>query len=275
MCNIFYGILGVLIYFASEELVIQSTYSILRLKNYSSDKIFQIMETNYYKLDMVCLLVTLIFLLIFISIRSKKLRGFTRTNYLQFKFIGFRDLLDSTILLLGVKGIIDIWFMILDSLALKSNFINQLLDNFAAGPGNTSYSEPYIYLVLSVVILGPLVEELVFRGIVYRELSLGINKKLAILLSGLAFGIFHWNIIQFTYTVLIGLLLAYLYKRYENFALPVYLHILNNFLESLPRSIDNLYLVHDIITILGLVSIVISIKILFRFKKEDNNRIFR
>lgn len=274
MMNILFSLIVVGIYFLVEEVGLRAVDYILAYRNYSPGAIGDILYNNYYKLDSFILGLGLVILLVLVGLRARSLRSFTRGEYISFSRLEPVDLIDSTILLLGVKGLIEIWFMLLDSLAPSYDFIRQALYNFETGAGSSSYKEAYIYVFLSVVLLGPIVEELIFRGIVYREMEFSFGSRPAIVISALAFGIFHWDLVQTSYTLLIGLLLAYVYNRYRNFGLLVYLHMLNNFLETLPVSQAYQDLISEIIMLISIISIVLSVKLIFKFKREDRNRIF-
>ena len=66
---------------------------------------------------------------------------------------------------------------------------------------------------IAAVIMAPIVEELTFRGFMYTRLKQGMPKWIAIIVSSLAFGIVHGNVIQGIYTFVFGLSLVWLYER--------------------------------------------------------------
>lgn len=79
-----------------------------------------------------------------------------------------------------------------------------------------------------VVVWGPLAEELVFRGMVFRTLRKGFSFLPAAVISGLAFGIYHMNWVQGVYASIFGFLLAFVYEK-TNSLLGAYLfHFLFN-----------------------------------------------
>lgn len=59
----------------------------------------------------------------------------------------------------------------------------------------------------------PLVEELLYRGIVYGRLRRWLGAAPAMLLSALIFGLIHMNLAQFIYASLFGLILAFFVDR--------------------------------------------------------------
>lgn len=80
----------------------------------------------------------------------------------------------------------------------------------------------FLYTVIS-----PLAEEVVFRGVVYnrmRRCFSGMGNTVAIVLSGLLFGVYHGNLVQGIYGGCMGILMAYLYERTHAFCIPVLFH---------------------------------------------------
>lgn len=75
--------------------------------------------------------------------------------------------------------------------------------------------------------LGPIAEELLFRGLILRNLE-SYGKRFAIFASALLFGMFHGNILQSPFAMLVGLVLAYVTVEYS-IVWAIVLHIFNNF----------------------------------------------
>lgn len=83
--------------------------------------------------------------------------------------------------------------------------------------------------IISVGIVGPIVEELVFReSIEGHLLRRGCKPWIAISVSALTFGIIHMNPAQIPFAALIGLILGILYWKTGNVWLCSILHIANN-----------------------------------------------
>lgn len=74
----------------------------------------------------------------------------------------------------------------------------------------TFYSGRLVLEFAALCVIIPLVEEILYRGIVYGRLRDFIGIRPAILISALIFGIIHVNLVQFIYASIFGLLLAYL-----------------------------------------------------------------
>ncbi len=82
--------------------------------------------------------------------------------------------------------------------------------------------------ILVIVIAAPLVEELMFRGLVYRGWKKLLGGKIALLLAALFFGVYHRNVVQGLYAFLLGLLLIYVYELFETILAPILFHMAAN-----------------------------------------------
>lgn len=101
------------------------------------------------------------------------------------------------------------------TIAISLNIIIYLANlkwNFTDAYDSTNNN--YIIALLATGILGPIIEELLFRGIVYEKLNKIWNNQFASILSVIIFAIFHNGISQIIYASIIGTLLIIVYKKY-------------------------------------------------------------
>lgn len=104
---------------------------------------------------------------------------------------------------------------------IKVNTSNFLLQN------------KYILFLLNrgiVIIIVPIVEEFVFRGMLLHKLKVKWGIKRAILISSMIFAIFHLNFIG---GFIFSIILSILYIKDENLIIPIILHIINNSIMTL------------------------------------------
>jgi len=91
-------------------------------------------------------------------------------------------------------------------------------------------------LVVNIFVIGILPgigEELLFRGVIQKELMIVIkNPHLSIFITALIFGLFHFQIVGLFPKVLIGMVLGYAYFYTKNIIVPMLLHALNNSLAT-------------------------------------------
>lgn len=118
-------------------------------------------------------------------------------------------------------------------------------------------------MIVLTVILAPVFEEFVFRKyLIDRTLPYG--EGLSIVLSGLMFGLFHGNLIQFPYAFAIGCFFAFLYIRTGQIGYPILLHAIVNFLGSVVLAMiefnDLLIILYELfVVVLGISGIVMWI----------------
>lgn len=79
--------------------------------------------------------------------------------------------------------------------------------------------------MLAVGIFAPIVEELAFRGLMCRRISEYLSDTWGIVLSSIAFGIIHGNMVQFIFAVPLGAVMAIFYKRTGTLWVPIMLHV--------------------------------------------------
>ena len=91
-------------------------------------------------------------------------------------------------------------------------------------------------LILSLLysaVVAPAVEEVLFRGLMFRRMREYMRFLPAAFLSSLLFGLMHGNMVQFIYATLIGLLLAFIYEHYGNLRAVVLFHAIGNLTSGL------------------------------------------
>lgn len=80
-----------------------------------------------------------------------------------------------------------------------------------------------------VCILAPILEELIFRGLILRGmLQNGINPWFSIIFTALLFGAAHMNPWQFAGAGFLGAVFGFIYWRTQSLILCIFLHFLNN-----------------------------------------------
>ena len=121
---------------------------------------------------------------------------------------------------MGAQMVNSIWITLLE-LVLQP-FGKSLMPILEAVAGDTNSFSMFLY----ASILAPVWEEILFRGYVLRTLR-PFGKRFAVLGSALLFGLFHGNLLQTPYAVLMGLVLGYLTVEYS-IHWAVLLHLFNN-----------------------------------------------
>jgi hypothetical protein len=86
--------------------------------------------------------------------------------------------------------------------------------------------------MLTVVIIGPIVEEFIFRKLIIDRLS-RYGELVAIMSSAIAFGLYHGNFYQFFYATMTGLILGYMYAKTRDVKYSIFMHMLINFMGTI------------------------------------------
>ena len=92
-------------------------------------------------------------------------------------------------------------------------------------------SSSLIYTFIFICIVAPVVEELMFRKILLNKL-LPFGKKLSIIVSAFAFGLFHGNLYQMLYAFVLGIILAHITINSGTIKYAIILHVVINTLGS-------------------------------------------
>ncbi len=135
----------------------------------------------------------------------------------------------------GIKNKIGFSALILVAIGIALNFFTSLTMAFI--PVSESLAEEYESLYsfigegnaviewLSVVLISPIVEELVFRGFMYRTLRKTTPIWFSALAVSVLFGVAHGNTISFVYTSLLGLVLIFVNEKTGSLTASVCVHI--------------------------------------------------
>lgn len=144
----------------------------------------------------------------------------------------------TIIISFGVGGVSTIWLELFEYISRHFQSLNDQVQNFSTLYDDMEQS-PYIWTLLAIAIVGPIVEEIMFRGLIYRSLEKAIETPwIPIVISGVMFGAWHGSFIQEVYTAILGMILAYYYKKTRSLFLVIMVHIINNFLSTLPPAWD-------------------------------------
>ena len=94
------------------------------------------------------------------------------------------------------------------------------------------YAEPRSsvvwYAMWLVMLLGPVAEEVVFRGVAYTMLKRRVGIGWAIVLSGVLFALLHVDPVGFVPIAVLGMLLAYLYEQTGSLVPSIAVHMAHN-----------------------------------------------
>ena len=84
-------------------------------------------------------------------------------------------------------------------------------------------------IILGPAILIPIVEELLFRGLLHRSLKVKLSPKASSIIAAILFGLAHMEPDTIPQLVVIGLVLSYVYEKSGSVWVPAAVHATNNF----------------------------------------------
>ena len=152
-------------------------------------------------------------------------------KYVKFNLKSFGEVSGKTIALsipLIVAGMIFI--------NLCSEFIglpDMMQDTFRAMSRN-------VFGIISIAIMAPLVEELLFRGAIQGHLlRKGMKPVYAILIASAVFGIVHMNPIQIPFAFAIGMIFGWLYYRTGSVVPGMIGHFINNSIATIQMALPS------------------------------------
>lgn len=101
-----------------------------------------------------------------------------------------------------------------------------------------------IYIALfGSVIIGPILEELVFRYLIYNNLNKFNNKNTSIILSSIIFALVHNGFINIVYAFIIGTILTIIYSKNKNIKEVIILHMVANLMSLLIKEYNPIILI--------------------------------
>lgn len=164
--------------------------------------------TNYINNN--TLLIIVIILVIFLPILYLGFKKYKKNNKLKLNNV-------TMIILLGM------------SISLIYNISMYNLNNIFHFTNQFKISKLSIIVqIISSGIIGPILEEILFRGIVYNKLKEFNPPMKSIIIATLIFSLMHTNFVNMIYAFIISFMLIYVYEKYKTLKAPILLHITSN-----------------------------------------------
>lgn len=129
-----------------------------------------------------------------------------------------------------------------------------------------------IIQVLSVAIMAPLAEEIVFRASIQGSLKEGMPRWISILVASLVFGIMHANPIGIIYATALGIMMGWIYSKFNSIIPSMVFHLAFNTTSLIISLLDGVKFITCIIScVLFALCIVFIAGIKNSDKNGDNN----
>ena len=143
---------------------------------------------------------------------------------------------------------------IMNYLASKSKMLHYIKEI-------ASQTNPYL-LVLEITLIGPIIEEILFRGIILNGLLKKYSPAKAILFSSLLFSLIHGNLPQMFNALFFGILLGLIYIKTKSLYAVIFTHIIANTLSIILSALEEYMPILGnplLLTLLGLLLLAVFI----------------
>lgn len=150
-------------------------------------------------------------------------------------------------------------------------FPEHLEESFAASEAPLFAGSLWINF-LAIVIIGPITEEVLFRGLIYTRLKAGMPTIVAAVLSALIFGLAHGEVIWVIDAAIAGLMFVWLFEITHSLYAPIVMHMTNNAISLLTNTLDIPDWVDIGITSVSAVILVCSVLYLWRINTAEKGK---
>ncbi|HWT73880.1 MAG TPA: type II CAAX endopeptidase family protein [Mobilitalea sp.] len=177
------------------------------------------------------------------------------------KVFTFKNIIILALLSLGYQlattGLVELILPYFDKLSEEYSKIMEQLE----------YASPWLTL-FSTVILAPISEELIFRGVVFKMASRFTSFTVANITQALFFGLFHMNIVQGLYAFAGGLAMGYVAYKYRTIIASIIFHLFFNGISYILVAPPN----NMVMVIYTIIGILLSAIALLQIRKVGNRQ---
>lgn len=227
--------------------------------------------TDYYPILLISVQTTrLVAVLCLIAMRKMTFEKKYDLSYIKKDTIGLQDFFRLLVIAFGIMAISN---LIVFGLVFMGEFVPPIKESYKILEELTEMLDDSYPIVgfISAVIMAPILEELMLRGVIFEEMNRIVSLKTAVILNGIVFGIFHMNIIQGAYATAIGIIICLIYYYTDSIYAAILVHFFNNLISSLVASNNTLNLIY---TLVVFISLPIAFKLLkgYRDRKEYRDK---
>lgn len=174
--------------------------------------------------------------------------------YNAVKFSDIPGIAFFSLALLGASGLLMSSFLSLSKeFSSFANYMDEYLDMMSSMSG----AKNVLYSLIAYGIFIPIVEELLFRGVILGEFRKAMPPAWALIAHALIFAILHFQIVQASYAFLGGLILGAIYLYYRSIYASILAHMIFNILGGVLRQhLGETHRVNEIVVYLSLFCFV-------------------
>lgn len=214
----------------------------------------EFLMTNLNLISLLAGFLTILFLWIFFLIRKKKLT----------KETGITSLAGTDAVYMILLGII---------LAITISFGMSLLPEswLEAYGEQVQYTTngSQIIMVIASMIMAPLVEEIIFRGLILSRLQKAMPVGVAVAITSLAFGLAHGQILWIAYTTVLGIIMSLVVLKTKSLTASILLHMVFNIFGTVVPALCGGITSVVVCAIVAAIGVAITVVLLMNFLKAS------
>lgn len=205
--------------------------------------------------------------------------GFLFISFIYRKDFDFADLIEDTreipprvflnafVIVIGIQPIFQLIGQGVESLFMGFNYELTFTTFDSSSRGS-------FFIMFNLVIVGPIIEELIFRGLLLRSLA-QYGRNFAIVTTSILFGMYHASLIENGYAFAVGIVLAYITLRYS-LKWAIIIHCGNNMLMmliaflSVPYQLN--YMFFGVFFVWGIIILIIKRKKIMKYFDKGRSK---
>jgi uncharacterized protein len=167
-----------------------------------------------------------------------KLEPFKFKDIFKINKISFLTVISILIGTISLQEVLQILLIMQEQIPLPeglkflSEFRKTMEQSYDIVAQASSYSE-LSYVILIIALIPAFCEELLFRGLLQHNFVIGLGTRWGIILCGIIFGAFHFNLFGIIPLILLGIYLGFLVYRSGSIFASIICHFTNNFVATL------------------------------------------
>lgn len=136
-----------------------------------------------------------------------------------------------------------------------SIFLNMLIFKYFSIP-KTKDSLNLIINIISSGLIGPIYEEILFRGIFYNKLLKFTSPKKSLIITTICFSLIHFSPIKMFYALVLGYIFTKIYQKDNNILSPIIIHVSANITSIFLFDYNTYLLLFSLINLLLCICII-------------------
>lgn len=181
----------------------------------AANHIASVAGSSVYLMILIASVLTIAVLVIMFTIRKKDILNETQTQKFSLKFI-------APVVLIGLAVQV-LLSALVNALPIAENFI----ESFSKYVGMMT-SEINVISILTIGVLVPITEEVIFRGLIFSRLRRGMPVFAALILQAVFFSILHTGIVWMLQAFIMGLIFGLIAHRFASILPAILVHMAIN-----------------------------------------------